>query len=100
MNENFKGFLGFWRGIFSESDGTPSASRLTMYTLALVSAAVIVLLVTAVIRADVSKASLILVALPGIIGALALFFSTPYGANKLSSVISSFSNKNTPPSGQ
>lgn len=27
MNEAFKGFWGFWRGVFSESDGTPSSSR-------------------------------------------------------------------------
>lgn len=27
MDENFKGFRGFWRGVFSESDGSPSFSR-------------------------------------------------------------------------
>lgn len=28
MLEDFKGFKGFWRGVFSEADGTPSFSRI------------------------------------------------------------------------
>ncbi len=70
MNENFKGFWGFWRGVFSEPDGTPSFSRIA--TAVLVSFACG--WVTALIRYTHTLPSLL---------DLGLFITVLYGTNQL-----------------
>lgn len=88
MNENFKGFTGWLRGIFSESDGTPSASRLIMFLLGCVASAALLILCAAVLKSDVAKAALILSALPLIIAALTGFIVAPYSWNQLKNGVS------------
>jgi hypothetical protein len=99
MNDKFKGFCGFWRGLFSESDGTPSASRFVMFFLAAVASAAVLILCSAITRSDAAKAGLILTALPLIIAALTGFIVAPYSWNQLKAGASAiFGNKPTPPS--
>lgn len=70
MNENFKGFKGFWRGVFSEPDGTPSFSR--------VATAVVVAFACGWVTALVHHNHMLpaLIELGGFIGVL-------YGANQI-----------------
>lgn len=98
MNDAFKGFFGWIRGLFSESDGTPSASRFTMFTLACVASAALLILCAAIFKSDVAKAALILTALPAIIFALTGFIVAPYSWNQLKNGITGIFNKDKPPS--
>lgn len=82
MNQNFKGFWGFWRGVFSEADGTPSSSRIFTALLVAFSLG----WVTHLVWHDN--------ALPDFAG-LALFVGTLYGTNKVAGALS---GKNIPPS--
>ena len=83
MNDAFKGFWGFWRGVFSEADGTPSLSR--------VGTAVLIGFacgwVTSIVKHSFT--------LPEF-GGLTLFIGAVYGINKLSAGL----KKSDPPSGQ
>jgi hypothetical protein len=85
MNESFRGFSGFFRGLCSEKDGTPSSSRFLMGFKDAVGAAVILILALTVRNGEPSKASLILAALPAILAALALWQTSGYVTNRLSS---------------
>ncbi len=82
MNDNFKGFAGFWRGVFSEPDGTPSFSR--------VSTAVVVAFACGWVTALVHHNHVLpaLIELGGFVGVL-------YGANQ----IRAGWGKNGPPTG-
>lgn len=77
-----KNLFSFWRGVFSETGGSPSAARVIMAYLALVASAVLIILAIAILRSDVGKATAILSSLPMIIGSLSVFIATPYGVNK------------------
>lgn len=89
MIDKFKGFWGFWRGIFSESDGTPSASRFVMFLLACVASSALLILCEAIVKSEAAKAGLILAALPGIVLALTGFVVAPYSWNQLKNGLSS-----------
>ncbi len=82
MTDNFKGFWGFWRGVFSETDGTPSSSRIFTGLLVAFACSWITHLVW---HNN---------ALPDFAG-LALFIGTLYGTNKLAGALS---GKIPPPS--
>lgn len=82
MNEAFKGARGLLRGFVSESDGTPSSSRLSMIWRCLVDSAVVSVLVLGIWKLPIDKATLIVNALPVILAALAMWTVTPYGTNK------------------
>ena len=96
MNPAFNGFKGFVRGLFSESDGTPSASRFTMFMLACVASAAVLILCSAITKSDVAKDALILAALPGIIFALAGFIVAPYSWNQLKNGMMGIFSKDKP----
>ena len=68
--DKFKGFWGFWRGVFSEADGTPSLSRVGTGVLVGFACG----WVTAIVRHSNSLPEL---------GGLALFITVLYGTNKL-----------------
>ena len=80
MNENFKGFAGFWRGVFSEQDGTPSFSR--------VATGFIVGCALTWVTFIVWKTH----GLPELLG-LCGFVTVLYGTNKLSGAAASIFNK-------
>ena len=80
MNENFKGFSGFWRGVFSEQDGTPSFSR--------VATGVVVGFACFWVTLIVLKNH----GLPEFLG-LGGFVTVLYGTNKLSGAAASIFNK-------
>ena len=74
MKQEFKGFKGFWRGVFSEPDGTPSFSRMASG------------LIVAFACGWVSHLVWHNHALPDFAG-LALFIGTLYGTNKLAGAL-------------
>jgi hypothetical protein len=88
MNDQPKGFLGFWRGVFSESDGSPSSSRVAMMWRCLADIAVVILYVIAITHASVDRLALLLSAFPVILAALSLWTVAPYGANKGAGAVS------------
>jgi hypothetical protein len=71
VNDAFKGFWGFWRGVFSESDGTPSLSRIATGVLIGFACG----WVTSIVKHTFT--------LPDFAG-LALLISSVYGINKIS----------------
>jgi hypothetical protein len=93
MKDSLLRFITFLRGVFSEENGTPSASRIIMLGLAIVSSFCLVLLCREAIHTTAERAGMILSALPAIIASMAAFITAPYGSNKLSAAIQSFSKK-------
>ena len=83
MNDAFKGLRGFMRGLFSESDGTPSMSRFMMFLLGCVASSALLILCRAIVKSDVAKTALLLTALPGIVLALTGFIVAPYSWNQM-----------------
>lgn len=71
---------GFWRGVFSEVDGTPSSSRVLGATFGILALVWVSLIVWAHIHSHYEPM------LPDL-GGLAVFISTPYGINKGSDAI-------------
>jgi hypothetical protein len=90
--EEFKGFRGWLRGIFSESDGTPSASRFVMFMLACVASSALLILCHAIVKSEAARAGLILAALPGVLLALTGFIVAPYSWNQLKNGITGISD--------
>ncbi len=73
----------FWEGLFREADGTPSSTRVLMYTLAAFSCA----LLTAMVRhmlaiTDANSLNGWLSAFPMIVAALIGLITVPYGVNR------------------
>lgn len=79
MLEDFKGWKGFIRGVFSESDGTPSSTRI--YTGFAVAAALY--WITYLVRKNAS--------LPDFMG-VSLFIGTLYGLNAGKNIFSDYIN--------
>lgn len=70
----------FWRGCFSEVDGTPSSSRVLSAFLTIMGAAWVTVIVIAHVRHPYEPI------LPDLAG-LAMFIGVPYGINKGSDMI-------------
>ncbi len=94
MREDFKGFWGTVRGIISESDGTPSSARFTMVWRCFIDCLAVAALVLCVIRGPLDKATLILGALPVLLGALGVWTTATYLTNKVTNIFT----KPDPPS--
>jgi hypothetical protein len=84
MMDEFKGKAGFWRGVFSESDGTPSFAR--------VGTGVIVGFACFWVTYLVMKNH----GFPEFAG-VSSFVTVLYGANVLKSIADSFANKDKAP---
>lgn len=79
----------FLKGVYSESDGTPSSSRILSLILALVASFVLIVVTLHIIKIqDLSILTVWLSSLPLLISSLVLFFTAPYGVNKGSGSIS------------
>jgi hypothetical protein len=82
MKSFITALLSFWKGVFSEADGTPSASRVIMFILSIVVSYCLIILVRAMVGMDAARAGLFLTAFPYVVGALALLITAPYAVNK------------------
>lgn len=71
---------GFWRGVFSEQDGTPSSSRVLGAVFCVAAVVWVSLIVVAHIRAHYDPI------LPDL-GGLGFFIGVPYGINKSSDAV-------------
>lgn len=79
---------GFWRSVFSETDGTGSSSRLLTAALSLGSLGALITIVVHLIRLhDPSQLSLWLASVPALLSSLTLFSVSPYTANKVTGSI-------------
>jgi hypothetical protein len=88
MKDELKALCSFWKGVFCETDGTPSASRVIMFMLSLVVSYCVIILVRALIAMDAARAGVFLASFPYVIGALALLITAPYAVNKGSGALS------------
>ncbi len=90
--------LSFVRGVFSESDGTPSSTRLLMATFSAFSSYIIFIIVRHLLTIkDPAILALWLTSFPGIVIVLVGLISTPYtvnkGASTLGDILSALSGK-------
>ncbi len=85
MNDKFKGFWGFVRGVLTDGD-VPSSSRVTLFMRCVVDCFTVVYLILCVVRGPLDKATLIVGALPLILGALGIWTTSTYITNRVTEI--------------
>ncbi len=86
-------FIEFIKGLFSESDGSPSSTRVLMFLFSMFSCWIIWRILYHVFRiSDPTQISIWLANLPMLIGALVALIALPYTVNKGTNTLSDVAN--------